>query len=327
MTLSYSLRLLSLCFASFFLLHAAAGLVVWFAERPAVRLAERITARSAARLLFWMRILPAGIAVVLVIGICAPSYIQFERNMAGEEVGFACLTIALLGALVWAVAIARGLRTTIHSLRFTRLCRRSGSVVRLTGRPSQMLVIESPRPFLVQSGILHPQIVVSQSLLSDFSRSELNAALGHERAHWFTRDNWKRLVLAFLPGILPLGRGFAVLERGWVKFTERAADDFVSAKGAGAALSLAAALVRLERMRGTMGPPLWVPRVASSLGGSDDLSGRVQRLLAPAPLSKSAGHIPILWAATGLLVTGSVAVLASPMLLSFVHELLERLLH
>ena len=329
MTLSYSLRLLSLSFAAFFLLHTTAGVAVWVAGRPVLRLAERTTARSAARLLFWIRMLPTGIGLLLVAGVCAPSYLRFENNMAGERVGPTCLAFAVLGATVWAAALIRGLRSLFDSLRFTLLCRRTGSVVRLRGAPSQLVVIRAPLPFLVQSGVFHPRMVISQRLLADFSPAELDAALGHERAHWASRDNWKRLLISFLPGGLPLGPGFGFLERAWAKFTERAADDAVSAGGWEPALSLAAALLRLARLRGTMAPPLWIPRSASSLAGSDDLPGRIQRLLSPPPVPARNARVLTRFAVGigSLLVAGSLVVLVSPVLLSGVHEALELLLH
>jgi hypothetical protein len=328
MILSYSLRLLSLCFASFFLVHAAARMAVWVAERPAVRFAERIKARSAARLLFWIRILPAGIAIVFVLGVCTPSYVRFEPDMAREEVGFACLAMAFLGALICAVAAGRGIRAAIHSTRFAHRCRRCGSVVHLAGKPSEMFVIQGPRPFLVQSGVFRPHFAISQRLLNEFSDAELDAALGHERAHWLSRDNLKRLLVVFLPDIVPFWKTFDPLERAWAKFAERAADDVVSGEGAGFALSLAAALVRLARMRGTMEPPSWALRVASSLGGSDDLRGRVERLLAPTRCvgAEPAGHGRIFWGIASFLTVSCLAALASPMLQAAAHQLLERLL-
>lgn len=329
MMLSYWLRLASLCFAAFFLVNAVAGMTVWFAERPAIRYAERITPRSAARLLYWMRILPAAIAVVVVAGICAPSYLRFEKNASGEKVGFVCLALALMGALIWAVSLFRGASIAVRSIRFTRLCRRSGRSVRLRGAPAEILVIGSRSPFLVQSGLLRPYIVISRDLLDDFSSAELEAALHHESAHWTSRDNWKRLLVALLPDVLPVARGFQLLERGWSKFAERAADDCVSAEGAGSALSLAAALVRLARMRATMGVPLWIPRSISSLAGGDDLPGRIQRLLSPAPdvpLIRSDYPRRILWGVGAVVATATVAAVASPVLLSSVHELLEHLL-
>lgn len=329
MILSYWFRLMSLCFAAFFLVHAVVGVAVWFAQRSAIRFAERITARSAARLLFWIRILPAGIAFAFVAGVCAPSYLRFEENAYGEKVGLACLALALMGALVWSVSVFRGARIALRSIRFTHLCRRSGRSVQLLGEPPEILIIRSGHPFLVQSGLLRPYVVISQGLLSNFSRAELEAAICHETAHWASRDNWKRLLAAFLQEVLPVGRGFDLLERAWSKFTERAADDCVSEHGVGSALSLAAALLRLARMRATMGPPLWIPGSVSSLAGTDDLPGRIQRLLAPVPVvpvMRSDYARRILWGVGGAAITAAAAVLASPVLLSSVHELLEHLL-
>jgi Zn-dependent protease with chaperone function len=329
MTLSYSLRLLSLCFASFFLVHAVAGIAVVSAQRRAARFAERTTARSAARLLFGMRLLPAAIALVFVFGVCMPGYVQFEPNFAGEEVGFVCLGLAILGFVQVLIAIARGFRVAVHSARFVRLCRTCGRLVHLAGQPSEMFVVPGTRPFLMQSGVFRAQLAISERLLNEFPSAELEAALGHERAHWISRDNLKRLLLAFLPGILPFWAGFDPLERGWAKFTERAADDCVSAKGAEPAVSLAAALVRLARLRGPVEPLAWMARAASSLGGSDDLQGRVQRLVTPAPTVAPAGSdfSGLLWSVGTLLAGVCAAALASPVLQWSVHELLERLMH
>ncbi|HZW51061.1 MAG TPA: M48 family metalloprotease [Rudaea sp.] len=331
MILSYSLRLLFLCLASFFLLHALAGVAAWLAERPAIRLAEGASARSAARFLFWMRILPPGIALAFVAGVCVPSYLRYESNLAGEEVGFVCMALAVLGFLVWAFALARGLRAAIHSLQFERLCRRTGSTMRLAGEPSQMLVVEAPHAFLVQSGVLRPRIVISQPLLAGLSGAELDAALRHERAHWAFRDNGKRLLFAFLPEILPVGQAYGAIERAWAKVTERAADDLASASGPQEALLLAAALVRLARLRGDTGMSTPLARASSSLAGlaDDDLRGRIERLLAPGPAAsvREPAYTRILWGAAGVLAAGALALLASPALLSSVHEVLERLVN
>jgi BlaR1 peptidase M56 len=328
MILSYWLRLLSLCLASFFLVHVLAGLSVWFAERRVIRLAERLTARGAAALLFWVRILPAAVALIVVAFACAPSYVRFEGNVNAERVGFTCLAMACLGAFIAIIAVVKGLRIATHSVAFTRRCRRNGSAVRLSGTPSRMLVIQGSRPFLVQSGIFRPYIVISQRLLSDFSSAELDAALGHERAHWLSHDNRKRLVLAFLPSVLPFWQPLKRLERNWSKFAERAADDVVIAKGVEPALSLATALVRLARIHGAGGAPLWTPRGASLLGSSEDLSRRVQRLLAPNSVlrANSAEYERLLWAVGTVLTATLLTGLASPLFQWSVHELLERLL-
>ncbi|HXW55910.1 MAG TPA: M48 family metalloprotease [Candidatus Cybelea sp.] len=328
MIASYWLRLLLVCFASFFLIHGAMAVAVSASQRRALQLAEQLAPGRAARLLLWLRMLPAGVATALVAAVCAPSYVRFEPDVGVERVGLVCLGLAFLGVLLWIIALARGLRSAVRSIRFARACRRSGRVVRLSPEVSELLVVGARRPFLVQCGILRPDFVISERLLTNFSGAELAAALAHERAHWLARDNLKRLALRFVPAIVPLSLRLEAIERGWAKFAERAADDVVSAQGPAAALGLASALVRLARMCSAIEESAPAPDVASSLRGSDDLSVRVERLLAPAPLAAKAG-VPV-WAlcgAGGLLMAGCFTVLLSPTLLMGVHELVERLLH
>jgi Zn-dependent protease with chaperone function len=326
-TLSYSLRLLSICLTSFFLLHMVAGAAVCCALRPANRFLERLPPCPAARRLLLMRVLPVAVALVSVLGICTPSYLRFEENMLGEQVGPVCLALASLGALVWVVALGHGLQAAIFSVRFTRLCRRGGRAVHCNGEPWPMLVIEDARPFLAQSGIFHADFVISQGLLKELSREELAAALRHESAHWSSRDNFQRLLLAFLPDIFPFWPAFESLERSWAQLKERAADDYVAAAGEGPAAALAAALVRLARMG--RAPSGWTALPTSPLAGGDDLEGRVERLLAPARATPAAPlrGLRTLLGAAGLLATAGLAAAVWPTTLSPVHELLEWLLH
>jgi hypothetical protein len=327
MTASYSVRLLLVCFASFFVVHAAAAAVAHAFEWRALRLAERVTPRVAATVLFCLRAFPTTAAITFVLAVCAPSYFRFEPDMAGEQVGFACAALAAAGVVICAGALGRGLRAILESIRFVRSCRREGRVISIDGTPGELRVIEEPRSVLLQAGILRPELVISAPLLREFSGAELCAALQHERAHWFARDNLKRLILAFLPGVLPCLRNFARIERGWSKFTERAADDSVSAGGAGAALSLASALLRLARLRATTGELLRVPEAASPLGGCDDLIDRVRRLLHPVPAIPAKGsYAAVLWGTGGVLMAACAAIWAWPALLFSVHELIERLL-
>jgi hypothetical protein len=328
MTASYWLRLFFVCFASFFLIHGTLGAAMRAFETRALRLAERLAPGRAARFLLWLRTLPALMATALVAAVCAPSYVRFEPHTGGERVGLVCVTLACLGAVVWIDALASGLRSAVRSMRFNRACRRSGRLVRLSPEVSELLVVRGQRPFLVQCGILRPDFVISERLLTDFSSAELDAALAHERAHWLSHDNLKRLVLRFVPAMIPFAGRFAAIERGWAKFTERAADDRVSAQGPAAALSLASALIRLARMRALAEEPASTPEAVSFLLGSDDFSGRVDRLLAHAPLPVKAGApVWALCSAGGLLMASCFGVLLSPTLLMVVHEMVERLLH
>src|SRR5208282_2064249 len=105
MILPYTVRLLCLCLASFFLLHAALGLAVALAAPGALKLAEKMRARPAARFLFFLRVLPALLAAIVVLGLTVPSYMWLEPQSAEESVGLACCAAALMGAAVWCVSI------------------------------------------------------------------------------------------------------------------------------------------------------------------------------------------------------------------------------
>lgn len=328
MSASYWLRLLSLCFASFFLIHAAATLVIWIVRGRLIRSAERMSSLAAARFMFAMRALPFGIALLSIVALCAPSYLRFETDSLPEPIGLACLALAALGFLVCVAAIDKGLRSATSSIEFARQCESTAHAVRLRGVPSRMLVIPGPRAFLAQVGIFRPRIVISQALLKEFSPDELSAALSHERAHWIARDNQKRLLFAFLPDLVPFFPALGAFEESWARFAERAADDHIRVGAPERAVSLASALVRLARIGAGADSPSCVPFATSLLGGTDDLGGRVDRLLTPDRASAvPQSHVPsFIVGAASLLVTCCVMAAAWPAALSPVHEFLELLI-
>ena len=107
-----------------------------------------------------------------------------------------------------------------------------------------------------------------------------------------------------------------------MKYMERAADDRAVSGDPERSLSLAAALVRVSRLGIAPRPSALV---APLLASDEDLHGRVERLLNPAPLAET--HTP--W--MGCLVAGAALVLAGglftlPALLYPVHRLLEHLI-
>src|SRR5580692_6426979 len=70
MILPYLLRLLCLCFASFFVLNAAAGLFVRISSKSAIRFAQSRTSSTAAQLLLALRLLPFALAALFVASLC-----------------------------------------------------------------------------------------------------------------------------------------------------------------------------------------------------------------------------------------------------------------
>jgi len=326
MTLSYLLRLLCLCFASFFLLNAAAVFAVRALAGPVLRFSGAKPAALAARLLLALRLLPFALAALFVILLCVPSYVRLEPSVASEHVGTACILFGILGLLSWCIAIFRAARafclSHLHQRRFAAAARET----RLPDSSSTIvLVVENDRPLLALSGLWRPYFLLSRGLLRALSPDELHAALSHEHAHRSSRDNLKRLLLLLAPDVLPFCNPLLFLEHHWAKFTEWAADDQAAAGNSQRALALASALLCAARLGAH--PPL--PFLATSLLASgDDLRARVNRLLQQAP-ARSPSHLstrPRLLL-LGFLSAGCVAaLLAAPAALHFIHELQELLL-
>jgi len=322
MIAAYALRLFCLCLASFFVVNAGAGLLVSAASRAAVRVAETMQARGAARFLFLIRILPFALGMGAVLGLCVPSYLWFEPHAAPERVGLACLALVGLGAASCFVSFARVSRALVASSRCQQQWKETGHEDRLPGENARAMVVEKEAPLLALAGILQPRLVVSRGVLQALSSDQLDVALRHENAHRVSRDNLKRLLLLAIPGPILLARRFGTLEEGWAKFAEWAADDEAVQGDSNRAVSLASALLRVARMGS--GPRLSFLHT-SLVAGDRDLAARVERLLqfettiAPAPFRAR----PLTWGA-GFAMTALIAtMLAAPAIFSSVHRLLE----
>jgi hypothetical protein len=325
MILPYLARLVCLCLAAFFLVHAVLGLAVSLFTPLAVRMAARMPPAHGARLLLALRLLPAAFALFVVAGLCTPSYLYLEPKGAPEEMGPACFTAAVLSLAVWGWSIARAARAAMRSARHIRQCRERSREIRLPGERKSAWVIEASSPCVMLAGVFRPHIVISQNVVAALSAEQLSAVVRHERAHGFSYDNFKRLLVLLAPGILPFASGFRNLEHAWAKISEWAADDRASAGKTRRSLALAAALVRVARM----GSAATAPALATSLmADGADLSERVDRLLRPVHrVAHGRRREPILTASAGLLVTGAlIAMMAHPATLHSAHECLEFLI-
>src|SRR5882762_1417179 len=217
MIFHYASRLLCLCLASFFLVNAVVGLTTVFASRAAVRMAESMRSRSAARFLFIARVLPCALGTGAVLALCLPSYLWLEPQASSERIGWVCLTLALLGALGCLDSLARVAGVLAASLRFKRAWQQVGCETLLPGESSKAVIVEQASPLLALTGIFHSRLVVSQSVMRSLSAEELHLALQHESAHLVSRDNLKRLVILLVPRSIPFFRGFSWLDHSWAK--------------------------------------------------------------------------------------------------------------
>jgi Zn-dependent protease with chaperone function len=326
MILPYLLRLLSLCFASFFVLNVAVTLLVRVSCKSAIRFAESRTSVTAARLLLALRLLPFGIAALFVVGLGLPSYLWLEPAAASERIGAICAALGILGAATWSISVTRTVLSLLASWRYHRLCRVFGRQTQVPGESSPVVLVENEAPLLAISGLLRPRLLISSGVLRALSADELNAALRHEHAHRTSRDNAKRLLILLAPDALPFLRPLRRLEHTWSNLAEWAADDRATAGDSDRAVSLAAALVQIARM----GTRPRLPFLSTSLLACDrDLSARVDRLLQPVPIipAPAGKPHPRLRIAAFLLPACLAAILLTPSTLSAVHELLELLLH
>ena len=331
MTLPYLVRLLCLCFATFFVLNAAVVLLVRIFCKSANCFAGKRPAITAARFLFTLRLLPSLLAALFVVGLCIPSYLWFEPAATAERVGVICAALGLLGAATWALSLTRAARAVLANLRHQRSCAAASGETRIPGEASPVVIVEQDAPLLAMSGLLHSRLLISRGVLSTLSADELEAALSHEQAHRTSRDNAKRFLFLLAPDIFPFVPSLRILEHDWSKLTEWAADDRAAAGDSSRALSLAAALVCVARM----GSAPRLPILSTSLLASDrDLSARVDRLLRvssatpatpPAPARTSWQAKSLLRSAAFALAASLFAILLAPPTLSAVHELLELL--
>jgi Zn-dependent protease with chaperone function len=324
MSLAYSMRLLCICFASFFLILVVFGGIINIAARGAIRSAGSMKPRFASRFLFALRMMPLGLAAFAVFGLCIPSYLWLEPNSGWEQVGWPCLALALLGVAACFESFARVMLAALRSLRFGKACRKVGRQTVLGRDSMPATIVPQSAPLLAVAGIFRPRLIVSADVLQALSPEELDAALRHERAHGIWRDNFKRLLFLAAPRGLVFSKGLGAIERQWSKFAEWAADDFAAAGDSQKALSLAEALVRIARL-GTFAPQ---PAIVSSFVEGSDLSERVDRLLrvAPSPERFSVRLRVLMGGFTLVPAFFLAAAILWPASLSAVHFLLERLI-
>jgi hypothetical protein len=258
MILSYGARLVCVSLAVGLMVHTLLGLAVGPIVAAAMRWADRMQPRHGARLLLALRLLPATGALFVVAAFCVPSYLFWEQEPGGEEIGWLCIGVAFTAAVLAVNSAIHLAQALSRSARYARHCERTGA------------------PVLMLAGILRPRLVVSDAIRQALSAEQLEAALRHEQAHRRAFDNFKRLLLAATPRM----PGFAAMEQAWSRLSEWAADDDAVAGDAGRALSLADALVRVardgqdlaRRIERLLNPQVYVPTrmrtwtVASAVG-------------------------------------------------------------
>jgi Zn-dependent protease with chaperone function len=313
---SYLLHGLTLAFAWFAVANVLTSAAVALVARRALRDERPRTAGS------WLaiRCLPAAASFVFVAALFVPSYLRFEPRQTLE--GFdVTLTLCAAGSL--AIALSAGVR----GFGAWRRNRRQVSVWMRGARPlvqadrslPTYTIGAAPAPLIALVGFRSPRVLVSDRLVAALTGSELDAALAHETFHARSRDNLKRLLMRLLPDALAGTATAAAIEQRWASAAERAADGGATSGDAGARCALASALVKVARLM-PVGPAQLDP--ISTLVGGDDLSARVESLLAE-PRAIVSPRRPV-W--IGAAAIAGAAIAYAP-LLHAVHELTEVLVN
>jgi Zn-dependent protease with chaperone function len=287
--------------------------------RPWLEPRAVVTAGRRARALFALRLLPSVASVLALLALFVPAYLAHEPRGCDETVGLPLLALAILGGLVLVSAARRGLRAWSGTRRLARAWAEDAEPVDLAVAGLPAYRITHPFPVVAVLGVRHPRLYVASQVLSELGEPELRAVLEHERAHIAARDNLRHWLLRACPDVLAWTTAGGRLDRAWRAAAEEAADERVARGGPGAALVLAAALVRVARLAPPACPAL-LPGLALHRG--DDLARRIRRLVgAPAPPGDSPRSVALL---AGLLPLAALPFY--PAALRVVHALTESLL-
>lgn len=248
----FAVRGIAVALSIFVIVYGVLSLAVCLGWRSVWRKGQRRPAARSADLLFAWRMLPLATAVLVTAAFTVPSFLLLEPRAIDEPLGGIPLVLGICGiGLGIFGALNAGL--ALHSVsrivtRWTSAAQpidacapvpvlRISPAVPAMNQPAMIL------PIMTAAGIVRPKVLFSATAESVLTANELRAALNHEIAHVRRRDNLKKLLLRFV--VFP---GMAGLEAAWLEATEMAADD-AAVSNASEALDLAAALIKVSRLR------------------------------------------------------------------------------
>jgi Zn-dependent protease with chaperone function len=244
---------------------------VWRSLRPL-----HVAQQSVATILFGLRILPLVASLIITFALVVPSFQLMEPLPIKEGVGATPLALGVCALLLIAWGFVRAIAAQTRTTRVVTCWLQGARPLKVNASSTVTFQSRRPSPPLIVVGVRHPRVLVSESTVALLTPDELRMALKHELEHMKSRDNLKRLILAFCP--FP---GMARLESAWSQAAERAADD-AAVSNQRDALDLAAALVKLSRL-----VPVKAPPVYSTAFVAGSISERVACLLDWDEASKS----------------------------------------
>lgn len=299
--------------------------------RVAGRLTLHWTALTRARVIFWLRILPAFLGAALVVILIAPAYLELEPRTTNETVGLKLGVIAFASAMAIALAIIRSIAVWRATARLTANWLAHARPVSFPQSGVPAYRIDHRFPVIAIIGVWRPRLFLGGKVFDSLTVDEIAAAIEHEIGHLATRDNLKRTLLRVCTDLMllvPYGRA---LNEGWTAASEAAADEYAARRGPAVALDLASALVKISRMIPTGTRPA-MPAGSFLVGGQDTfgVNARVRRLLeiasgeSPADLYEPLIANLAVWLVLASLFSLVAFTISNPQVLTTVHSSIEQ---
>ena len=331
----YTFLGITLVLALLLTINATATMIAAGVGRLCRPLLRKCSARTAAEILFVMRIGPPVIAIISIVAFMIPSYVIYEPHGTKEVVSWKLGFLATLSAIGVGLAITRGLRSWLATRSLVKSWLADSTTIALQGINIPTFVFRHSFPIVAVVGAFRPRLFIADQVLESLSAEELGATIAHEYGHLAARDNFKRAVMRVSRAallLIPCGRS---LDRAWSEASESAADEHAAQQSSFVALNLASALVRIARMIPKGQRPV-IPAAVSALVspflGGDDSPGvkfRVRRLVElaatdPRQLVSNASVVRFVpWFVLTLIVAAGVTLESRPQVLSSVHHFIE----
>lgn len=311
------IALVAMCACAVALVAFATSALVHLGLRAAAGALDRIGGTARARLLLAATLAPMLVSVSALAIALGPSFGLGADHCGGHGAHHPHLCVAhrldQTGALVFALAIAFGVRIAVGLTRSVVLALRARGAARELSSGDDVQVIDLAAPQAFVTGLWRPRVFVTRALANAVSGDELAVVLAHEEAHARRRDPLRRIVaIGALAFHLPF---FArELERRLAVSHELAADE-EAARTVGDPTRVASTIVRLARLR--LAGSADVSAAAPFSG--PEITERVSRLLA-GPSGVDAPSRAL------VLVVFAVVALAGVAGADHVHHLLETLI-
>ncbi len=323
--------LLGICLVFAFLLTlnlfaSISASVIW---RALSKKAKNLSSRKQEQIIFALRTLPVGAALIFVLGFLLPAYLLFEPHASGEVVSLKLAVISLVSLFGIGIALFRVFRTWLATRKLLADWLKHSQQIALENVNIPVYRMNHPFPVIAVVGMLRPRLFVAEQIFDSLSPDEFRAAIAHEYGHLTAHDNFKRAFLRVCRDMLifPFGRE---LDRAWVNNIEAAADEYAASTGGNSmALDLAEALIKVARIVPANTSPA-MPLGSFMIGSNDgDLKRRIRRLLELSDDKNVAGKMSGLssrysvWLCLGVVFAAVVLLASNKSLLFAIHNVSE----